>query len=409
LVAVLALPGSAGAATSWVDPAGGSDRASGTSRDRALKTLATAWRRARGPTRILITEGRLKPEDVPNYYERKRHVTIEGRGRVALPSMNIFGVRRLALRNLTVNGDVHCERCRGLRLDKVRINGAGRVQEGLKVNQSSHVTIERSDISGASDNAIDFVAVQHALIRSNRIHGAEDWCAYAKGGSAYIRVVANRIYDCGTGGFTAGQGTGFQFMTFPWIRYEAYDVRVWNNLITDTEGAGLGVNGGFNVLFARNTLRRVGSRSHAIEAVFGLRSCDGQPGDEGRDRCRTYLDRGGWGTTRVDDGTNPVRIPNRHIFFYDNVISRARGSAPFEVADSFSGSPQDGSGAADPARADGDLRRVGNVFSGTRSSGPAHPLPSFDWRGAGLGAPRPGSLSNRRLPGMPTGAGSTLR
>jgi hypothetical protein len=405
---LLALPGTASAGTTWVDPAHGSDRATGNSRDHALATLDAAWRRADGPTRIVITPGRLGPEGVPNYFEKKHGVIIEGRGRVVLSSLNIFGVRRLALRNLTVSGDVHCERCRGLHLTGVTIDGGGRVQEGLKVNQSSHVVIDRSDISGAYDNSIDLVAVHHVLIRSSRIHGAEDWCAYAKGGSAYIRVVGNRIYDCGTGGFTAGQGTGFQFMRPPWIRYEAYDVRVWNNLITDTEGAGLGVNGGFNILFARNTLLRVGSRSHAIEVVFGLRSCDGRPGDEGRERCQTWLDRGGWGTTRVDDGTNAVRIPNRHVFLYDNVISKASGAATFEIADDFGDSAQKGSGAPDPARADEDLRRVGNVVSHDRREGPAHPLPRFSWRGAGLRAPRPGTLSNRRLRGMPAKAGSTL-
>jgi len=204
-----------------VDPARGSDAASGASPGTALRTLTAAWRRARRPTRILIARGRLAPDAVPNYFEHKRRVTIEGRGRVTLPSLNIFGVRRLVLRNLTIEGDVHCERCVRLRLRRVRIRGGGRVQEGLKVNQSAHVVVERSDISGAQDNAIDFVAVQHALIRSSRIHDAGDWCAYAKGGSAYVRVVRNRIYRCGTGGFTAGQGTGFQFMVFPWVRYEA--------------------------------------------------------------------------------------------------------------------------------------------------------------------------------------------
>ena len=59
-----------------------------------------------------------------------------------------------------------------------------------------------------------------------------------------------------------GQGTGLQFMTAPWLHYEAYGIRVVNNIVHDTEGAGLGVNGGYNVLIAWNTLYRVGRRSH---------------------------------------------------------------------------------------------------------------------------------------------------
>ena len=146
--------------------------------------------------------------------------------------------------------------------------------ETVKVNQSTHVYIEDSRIGGADDNAIDFVAVQDGHIVGNRVHAAGDWCGYVKGGSANILVDGNEFYDCGTGGFTVGQGTGLQFMTSPWLHYEAYGIRVVNNIVHDTEGAGLGVSGGYNVLIAWNTLYRVGSRSHVFEAGFGARSCD---------------------------------------------------------------------------------------------------------------------------------------
>ncbi len=49
-------------------------------------------------------------------------------------------------------------------------------------------------------------------------------------------------------------------MVEPWIQYEAYDIRVVNNLVYDVWGAGLGVMGGVNILMAHNTLVRVGSR-----------------------------------------------------------------------------------------------------------------------------------------------------
>jgi hypothetical protein len=194
-------------------------------------------------------------------------------------------------------------------------------------------------------------------------------------------------------------------MVAPWLRYEAYDVRVWNNRIRDTHGAGLGANGAYNALFARNTLLRVGARSHALEAVFGLRSCDGRPGDEGRQRCARHLAAGGWGTTRVDDGTNAVRIPNRHVWFIDNVIVKAPGSETISVAGPFTGDAQDGSGVPRPARADDDLRLVGNVVSeDTPGSGPAHELPPFVWDDAH--APAPSVLAHDGLPDMPAAAGA---
>lgn len=47
---------------------------------------------------------------------------------------------------------------------------------------------------------------------------------------------------------------GFEYMTHPWIRYEAYDVRVINNLIYNIQAPGIQVRGGYNVLVAHNTL-----------------------------------------------------------------------------------------------------------------------------------------------------------
>ncbi len=375
--------------TLWVDPSGGDDSASGSERTDALATLAEAWRRIpRGERladhgyRILILPGRLGEDAVPGYMEDRLGTTehpiiiraAEGAGTVTLASLNIFSVRHLYLIDLRIEatgGDgLHCEQCDHLLLRRSVVRGddpeSWRIGDLVKVNQSRSVFIERSDLSGASDNALDLVAVQYAGIRRNRIHDAMDWCAYAKGGSAYVRVDGNEIFDCGTGGFTAGQGTGFQWMVPPWITYEAVDVRVVNNVVHDTEGAGLGVNGGYGILLAHNTLVRVGSRSHLLEFVAGLRSCDGVPGDAGRGRCAEHLDLGGWGTTRVDDGNEPVRIPNRQVFVIRNLIvnrtDRPVGDQILTVAGPYDGPGQDGSGVPTPTRFDRDLVFLGNVI-----------------------------------------------
>ncbi|MFM9134875.1 MAG: right-handed parallel beta-helix repeat-containing protein [bacterium] len=380
--------GTVRARTVWVDPRGGSDAADGRTRDTALRTLAEAWRRipqgeqlSRG-VRIRVTPGTLTADDVPNYlesrYGTRRHPIIvqaaDGPGTVTLPALNVYDVRYLYLLDLTLRspaGDAfHCERCDHVLIRGATIRGmpaaSGAIGDLVKVNQSQHVHIERSDISGASDNAVDLVAVQYASLRDNVIHDAQDWCAYAKGGSAYVRVVGNEIHDCGTGGFTAGQGTGFQFMVAPWLHYEAYDVAVVNNVVHDVEGAGLGVNGGYNVLIAHNTLYRVGSRSHLLEFVPGGRSCDGRPGDEGRGRCAEYLAAGGWGTTRVGDGSNYVRIPNRHVYVVNNLVLNPTGASSrwqhLEVAAPYTGRWQRGSNVPTPTRFDDDLRIEGNVI-----------------------------------------------
>jgi Right handed beta helix region len=235
------------------------------------------------------------------------------------------------------------------------------------------VYLEGNDISGAWDNAIDYVGVQYGHVVGNKIHNAGDWCQYAKGGSAYLRIEGNTYTNCGTGGFTAGQGTGFQFMSSPWLHYEAYDIRFINNVVHNVEGAAIGAQGAFNVLFAHNTFYRIGSRSHVFEAVAGLRSCDGQPADTGRERCQQYLNAGGWGTTVVDNGSNAVRIPNRNVLVFNNIFYNP-ANAPsrwqqFQIFGALSN--PDSSNVPLDARSDAGLIMRGNVIWNGPSN---HPL-----------------------------------
>ncbi|HEU4388390.1 MAG TPA: right-handed parallel beta-helix repeat-containing protein [Blastocatellia bacterium] len=384
----------------WVDPAGGSDNQSGRTRSEALRTITAAWNRVpqnrtldASGFRIMLAPGTYPSSSSPNYWE-SRYGTYQfpivvqasdGAGTVGLSSMNVFDCRYLYLIGLKLEangGDVlHFEKCDHVLVKQTEIKGVGEIaanggpQETLKVNQCQNVYVEDSDISGAWDNAVDFVAVQYGHIVGNRIHRSHDWCIYLKGGSAYFRVEANEIFDGGTGGFTAGQGTGFQWMTPPWLHYEAYDIKVFNNVIHDTEGAGLGVQGGYNILMAYNTLYRVGRRSHLIGAGFGERSCDGQPGDGGRSRCGDYLAGGGWGTTAVDDGTNFTRVPNRNVFIYNNIIYNPRGYQSqwqqFAISGSYSGPAQVDSNAPSPALSDENLQIRGNIIWNGPST---HPL-----------------------------------
>ncbi len=238
--------------------------------------------------------------------------------------------------------------------------------DNLKVNQCRYIFLEESEVTGADDNTVDFVAVQHGHALRNRIHNSQDWCMYVKGGSSYITVEGNEFFDGGTGGFTCGQGTGFQYMVPPWLHYEAENIKVVNNVIHDTQGAGLGVNGGYNVLLAYNTLVRVGARSHALEVVYGIRSCDGGPDDPLHHLCEEYLARGGWGTTASSDGTNEPQISNRNVFIFNNIIYNPPNTvvAPqiFTIAGPVSGGNQIGSNVPQPTEADRNLRLEGNII-----------------------------------------------
>jgi hypothetical protein len=202
----------------WVDPVNGSDGNSGATRAAALRTVTAAWTLiplgvplATTGVRIMLVAGTYAPADTPNFWESRYGtfqfpIVIEssdGVGSASLPSMNVFDVRFLYLIGLEIRatgGDVlHCERCDHLLVRQTRVLGAPpasmTVQETLKVNQSQNVFIEDSDVSGAFDNAIDFVAVQGGHVQGNRIHDAADWCIYLKGGSAYLRVEGVRLPD----------------------------------------------------------------------------------------------------------------------------------------------------------------------------------------------------------------------
>jgi hypothetical protein len=220
---------------------------------------------------------------------------------------------------------------------------------------------------------------------------------WVKGGSAYLHIEGNRIYNCGIGGgFSAGQGTGLQFMISPFLHYEAYAIRFVNNVIHNVVGPGLGVQGGYNILLAYNTLYRVGCRSHAIQAVFGERTCDApyQASDpsvsaEERDRamratrneCANRVSSGGWGTscmvyTNIMGEENPEGcldfepIPNRHVYIYNNLLYNppdySSRDGQFSVPASPTSEPSSGSNIPSPVRADGDLHIRGNlIWNGT--------------------------------------------
>jgi hypothetical protein len=126
-----------------------------------------------------------------------------------------------------------------------------------------------------------------------------------------------------------------------------------------------------------------------MEFAFGGRSCDGQTGDAGRERCETLRAAGGWGNSVVADGANYVRIPNRNVYVYNNIIYNPAGyqsewqqffvPAPFDDA-----ATQADSNVPLPALADDNLQIRGNViWNGT----PEHPLGIESDAGCGASNP----------------------
>ncbi len=360
----------------WVSSSSGNDSNSGNSASEPLETITAAWNKI--PTgnlsstgyRINIRAGNYPESSIPNYWENKRGTLqypiiltqADGVGTAVLQGdINAFNLRYFYLLGLKIepHGDAfHCEQCEHILIRNSTLDGGNlEAHETIKVNQSEHIYIESSAIRGADDNAIDFVAVQYGHVINSRISRAQDWCAYFKGGSAYITFANNVVHDCGTGGVTAGQGSGLEFMTAPWIRYEAYSIKIFNNIIHDTEGAGIGVNGGAEVLIAYNTLYRIGSRSHLVESVFGERSCDGN-----NTECAARIAQGGWGPT--SNAIDPQPIPNRSVYIYNNIFYNPAGfeSQWQHIAVYGARTAAGGTNIPNPVAVDNDLRIAGNVF-----------------------------------------------
>jgi hypothetical protein len=375
----------------YIDPANGSDDNSGLSTSSPWRTVQKAWGEIPNSTtlsqgyRFNLMNGNYGSDELPNYWELKRgtfaHPIIlrAATGQTAVKfvrDINMANVSYFYLVNIDITpapaGDAfHCESCDHILLRGCTLNGgstSGGAHETVKINQSQYVYLENNNISNADDNNIDFVAVQYGHIIGNKVSNAQDWCAYVKGGSAYLRIESNEFSNCGTGGFTIGQGSGFQFMTSPWIHYEAYDVKFINNVVHDTEGAAFGVNGGYNALIAHNTAYRVGTRSHLVEVVFGERTCDGTTNGASDATCAALNALGGWGPGQVRLSPDPVG--NRNVMILNNIIYNPSGvTAPQHFAIYGPRTPVSGANLSSPQRSDTNVRISGNIiWNGTGST-----------------------------------------
>ena len=219
----------------WVDPTLGHDGRRGASRAEAVRTLSEAWRQV--PVGVALSQGvRINlvagayPESVvPNYWENRfgtRAAPIivraaDGPGTARRPTVNVFGCRHLVFEGLDISaggGDVlHFEACTHVLLRNTAVRGTGTIatyavpQEALKMNQCQYVNIENRDISGAWDNAIDFVAVQYGHVVGSRIHRAGDWAMHAKGGVGVAHDHGQPVLRCRHGRLHRRAGDRLRF------------------------------------------------------------------------------------------------------------------------------------------------------------------------------------------------------
>jgi len=338
----------------------GDDTKSGTNPAEALRTLSGAW--AKIPTeplaamgyRINFSSGAYPCEgDCINYFADRtgtfqNPIILQPASAsdtvTLLGGLNLANISYLYITSMTLaagganpafaNNVLHAENCKHLLLRGVTLRGPDPtalpdnydIQEVIKINQSQGVYIENCDVSGTYQTAIDFFSVQHGHLYKNKIHASAQWAAYFKGGSAYLLLEDNELYDCGLG-LQAGEGSNFEVMRGPWLHYEVYDLKAVNNVFHDIQGVSLSVAGGYNIVYAYNTLYKIALRTDPQYALFqlvhGSRVCydTSENGENNASQlCGENRNSGGWCPKGVGIDTGRECIPSRNVFIYNNIF-----------------------------------------------------------------------------------------
>ena len=383
----------------YVSPTGSNEN-DGQSAETPFQTIGAAWRSIPETTlsgtgfQINLLPGSYPCEGDCNNYFSDRHGTyqypviikaLNGPGTVEiLGGFNIANVDYMYLIDLTLiagggyprfaNNVLHCESCNRFLIRGVTLRGPNpdtdyEIQEVIKVNQSQYVYIEDSDASGSYQNILDFFSVQYGHVINNRFHHSGDWCGYVKGGSAYLLFEGNEFDHCRLG-FSAGEGSNLEVMVNPWIHYEAYDIKFINNILHDIVGLGMRAAGGYNILFAYNTLYKVATDTNIgyslIHITHGARGCEDTSENgtgNGQAICNQKLNAGGWGPTHLMDSLEI--IPNRNVFVYNNIFYNpdlVNGGEPqFYIVDPAT-PPSSSRNMPNPSEADTNLQIRGNVI-----------------------------------------------
>jgi hypothetical protein len=392
----------------YVDPINGNDANNGQSLTQAVRTLHAAFGLIPSGTlastgyRINLLDGDYPYDEAhSNYYDNKTGsyqypiivsgLTPSSSARI-IGGMNLKGFAYLYLMNLTLwagseagsqssNNVLHLEACNHVLLRKLLVQGDtsspladtnNSIQEVLKINQAHHVFVEHCEFLGTFQTVVDYFAVQYGHIRNCKIHQSGGRGFYCKGGSAYLLVHANEVYNCREAGIQAGEGSNFPLMVPPWIHYEAYDIKIVNNRIHDIYGAGLTCAGGYNILMAYNTLCRIGldhpyfgASYGLVELVHGSRAC--YPADElggatgTKNRALELLAMGGWGTAVLYN--SGYWIPNRKVFIYNNIFYNPSGYGTRYIQFIANGwiTPPTGSNIPNPSYTDDSVVFKGNL------------------------------------------------
>ncbi len=374
----------------WVDPINGKDVNNGTTRALAYKTLNFAM--ANVPSlspftttgyKIMLVAGDYPGDDSPPTYSSYEGTSkfpliiqaADGAGTAKLPSMTISDCSYFYLLDLiieTTSGAdaIGCSGSNHILIRHCTINGqdTGKIllsQNTLSVTGSQNCYIEDCNITNAYGANLYVSGSQHCqIIRSTLQNSSADGIAIDYG-SADIMVARNVIRSTtknavyiGSNGVAALDG-----FSLPWVHYDAYAIRVINNVISQCDSQAFVCNGSYDILFAYNTLYKVGGYAPSLISLgLGKRTCsalDQQP------TCKEYLDSGAWGTVHTYNTDDDVAwIPNTHLYIYNNVFYNPTGYETTSSQFVFDAPKQAllHASCPKPANTDNDLQIKGNII-----------------------------------------------
>ena len=374
----------------WVDPVNGKDVNNGTTRALAYKTLNFAMANVPSLTpftttgyKIMLVGGAYPSDDSPPTYSSyqgtaKYPVIIQaadGAGTVKLPSMSVSDCSYFYLIDLnietTIGSDaIGCSGSNHLLIRHCTINGQDSAkillsQNVVSVSGSQYCYIEDCIIINAYGANLYISGSQHCqIVRSTLQYSSADGVAIDYG-SADIWFARNTIRNTIKNAVYVGSNgvSTLDAFSLPWAHYDAYAVRIVNNIISDCDSSAFVCNGGYDVLFAHNTLYKIGGFAPSLISLgLGKRACSGL---DQQVICKPYLDSGAWGTVHIYNTDDDVAwIPNTHLYIYNNVFYNPTGyettSSQF-VFDMPKQALQHAS-CPKPANTDNDLQIKGNII-----------------------------------------------
>ncbi len=380
----------------WVDPVNGLDRPGrGSTRALALKSISYAW--AIVPSsmtlnntgfHILLAPGKYTVDNVPSEFQSVFGTVdypvifeaADDTGSVIFPSIDVTGCNYIYFIGVHITlsqasytsifrGCDHLlfRKCQFISADP---SVADIASFSASVYQCQYIYFEQCEFAYSSDNAINIFASQYGHIKKSSIHHAGGNGIYFQGGVAYFSLEENTINNTSGSGIKFSSRdtiTGLDQMAMPWVHYEVYDIKCFNNIIHHTSGAGFSCSGGYNILFAQNTLYQTGLNNSLVVLSLGKR-CRGVD----KDVCQQRIDSGAWGTWYFNlDDSSTAPIPNKNIFIYNNIFNNSSDSVTASSHLSIHGpitATAFNAACPKPAFADDNVQIKGNIIWNGKST-----------------------------------------